>query len=164
MNKSNFKEYRLLKSIDELKDQSFFLSQVNSRLFDRILFPIGDYLKKDIRILSDQIGLRRVAHKKSSTGICFIGKRKFSKFIDEYLPSKYGQIIDFDDGSNLGEHSGIHHFTVGQRIVIRDDLNVKKKAYFIAKKDFVTNTILVVYRQISPLSTFVDFIIKSLYK
>lgn len=137
-------EFRLLKSIDELKDQSFFLSQLDRNLFDRIVFPIGDLIKTEVRDIADSIGLRRVSRKKSSTGICFIGPRNFSKFIDEYLPPKIGKIIDLDDEKSLGEHTGVHHYTVGQRIVIADKLNIKKKAYFVARKDIGSNSIYAV--------------------
>lgn len=98
-----------------------------------------------MRLIAQQVGLNRVARKKSSVGICFIGKRKFFNFIDEYLPPKYGPIVDLDTGVSLGEHSGFHHYTVGQRIVIKDEFNVKKKAYYVARKDINSNSIFAVY-------------------
>lgn len=94
--------------------------------------------------IAQQIGLNRITKKKSSRGICFIGKRKFSNFIEAYLPSNPGQILDLETGASLGEHDGLHLYTVGQKIVIKDKFNVNKKRYFTAKKDLTSNIIYAV--------------------
>lgn len=146
-----------MKAVDELKDQSFFLSQLDRNLLDRIVFPVGDFLKSDVRRLAESVGLERVARKKSSTGICFIGPRDFSKFISEYLPRKPGPIRDLDDGQSLGEHAGLHNYTIGQRIVIDDRLNTRKKAYFVARKLAEANTIEVVADTNHPALYFDEF-------
>ena len=85
-----------------------------------------------------------MSNKKSSVGICFIGKRKFSSFIDQYLPKKRGFIVDLDRNVKLGEHDGIHHFTVGQRIAVDSKIDKIKKPFFVAKKVLGTNEIFVV--------------------
>lgn len=100
--------------------------------------------KKQVRKIANELGLDKIYKKKSSVGICFIGKRKFSNFIDEYLPKQKGEIINLENGNILGEHEGIHHFTIGQRIVINEKFNFNKKPFFVAKKDLKLNKIFAV--------------------
>jgi tRNA U34 2-thiouridine synthase MnmA/TrmU len=134
-----------LKGLDELKDQSYFLSQIDGSILARFLFPVGEFKKLDVRKLAKEIGLEKLVNKKSSVGICFIGKRKFSEFIDQYLPPRPGRIVNLDDGSDLGEHKGLHHFTIGQRIGQNDGLNIQtSKAFFVAQKDTNSNKLLAV--------------------
>lgn len=101
-------------------------------------------LKSQVRKIASDLGLDRVHRKKSSVGICFIGKRKFADFINEYVPSEPGLIVNLESGKPLGEHQGIHHFTLGQRIVIDEKLNGKKEAFYVAKKDLVQKIIYAV--------------------
>ena len=97
-----------------------------------------------MRDIAHEIGLKDISKKKSSVGICFIGKRNFGKFISEYLSKQKGIILDMENKSYLGEHCGIYQYTIGQRIVINNDLNKKKKAYFVAKKDIDSKTLYAV--------------------
>lgn len=144
--------------MDELKDQSFFLAQLDPALFEHILFPVGDLHKSQVRKIAHEAGLDRVFNKKSSTGICFIGRRKFADFIDEYLPPRKGHIVDLEDGQTLGEHTGLHHFTIGQRIASIDQrLNVKKIAYYVTKKDHEKNIMYVVAGTNHPALYFDEF-------
>ena len=133
-----------MKSNDELKDQSFFLAQIDPKLLSRILFPVGHLHKNEVREIARQVGFEKVSKKSSSVGICFIGKRKFSEFINNYLDKKDGSIVDLETNKTLDHHEGIYHYTIGQRIPITDKLNVKKKRYYVAGKDFENNTIFVV--------------------
>ncbi|RMZ94236.1 mitochondrial tRNA-specific 2-thiouridylase 1, partial [Brachionus plicatilis] len=141
---NKIKKFRLLKGIDELKDQSFFLAQLEPSLLPRILFPVGQMFKSEVRKIAHDLGLDRVHRKKSSVGICFIGKRKFSDFIDEYIVQEPGTIVDLETSEIMGQHCGIHHFTIGQKIAINEIKNVKKKAYFVARKDFDKKIVYVV--------------------
>ena len=83
------KEAQLYKGLDANKDQSYFLSQINPRVLSKVLFPLGELKKSQVREIAHKNNLL-VAKKKDSTGICFIGKRKFSKFVAEYLQAKPG--------------------------------------------------------------------------
>lgn len=125
-------KYHLYKSQDHLKDQTFFLCQLDQNTLKQTLFPIGKYEKSYVRKIASEIGLDRVSSKKGSVGICFIGKRKFSDFIDQYLPRKYGEIVDVESGKVIGAHRGIHHFTIGQRL---NCIQIGQKPYFVTKKD-----------------------------
>ena len=111
---ARMKDGKLLRAIDDNKDQTYFLSQVSKKQLENVLFPIGDYLKKDVRKIATEQGLI-VADKKDSTGICFIGERNFKKFLTNYLPNLPGNIIDIDTNNIVGEHTGLMYYTIGQR-------------------------------------------------
>ena len=106
---------RLLKGSDLNKDQSYFLHQVNHRALEKTLFPVGD-VDKAPRPRSGGDASFDNARKKDSTGICFIGERRFSDFIRQYLPAQPGPIRSWD-GEVLGEHKGLIYHTIGQRQV-----------------------------------------------
>ncbi|XP_038212563.1 mitochondrial tRNA-specific 2-thiouridylase 1 isoform X1 [Zerene cesonia] len=131
---------KLLQPADKHKDQTFFLSQVKQFSLRKCMFPLARYLKSEVREIARQEGLINVASKRDSTGICFIGKKRFKNFIDEFIPEKKGNFIDIDTGQIVGEHSGIHKWTVGQRCCLCN----WRDAYFVFKKDIVTNNIYVV--------------------
>ncbi|MDG1066421.1 MAG: tRNA 2-thiouridine(34) synthase MnmA [Luminiphilus sp.] len=103
----------LLKGLDAEKDQSYFLHQVGHRELSRSLFPVGELAKPEVRKLAAQAGLT-TARKKDSTGICFIGERRFKDFLQQYLPAQPGTIEDVT-GQVLGEHQGLMYHTIGQR-------------------------------------------------
>ena len=105
---------RLLRAVDNNKDQTYFLSQVSKDAFKNVLFPIGDYIKNDIRKIAHEQDLI-VADKKDSTGICFIGERNFKNFLTNYLPNLPGDIVDIDTNKKIGEHIGLMYYTIGQR-------------------------------------------------
>ncbi|XP_046968121.1 mitochondrial tRNA-specific 2-thiouridylase 1 [Vanessa cardui] len=139
----NYKEdegVRLLQPIDKHKDQTFFLSQVKQFSLRRCMFPIANLLKSEVREIARKEGLLQVANKKDSTGICFVGKRRFKDFIDEFIPSKPGPFIDIDTGQTVGEHTGIHKWTVGQRCCLSNC----KQPYFVFNKHLEKNYIYVV--------------------
>src|SRR5574344_513791 len=89
---------KLLRGIDDNKDQTYFLSQLSRKQLSNVLFPVGDLIKPDVRKIADEYDLI-TAHKKDSTGICFIGERNFKKFLENYLPNIPGKIIDIDTRS-----------------------------------------------------------------
>ncbi|KAL3288608.1 hypothetical protein HHI36_003045 [Cryptolaemus montrouzieri] len=129
---------RLLKAKDSKKDQVFFLSQVNQEALRRTMFPLGAYLKSEVKSIARQNGLEKFANKKESMGICFIGSRDFQDFIREYMENEPGDFIDVDDGKVVGQHEGIHQWTLGQRARISGLI----EAYFISRKNVKENTIL----------------------
>jgi len=106
-------EFVLLRGKDQSKDQSYFLSRITQKALSKTLFPIGHLEKKRVREIAEEYKLY-TAKKKDSTGICFIGERDFDEFLDRYLLSEEGDIIDVD-GGKVGRHSGLIHYTLGQR-------------------------------------------------
>lgn len=105
---------RLLRALDNNKDQSYFLAQLNSSQLKNVLFPIGDLLKKEVRDIANEIGLP-TALKKDSTGICFIGERHYQEFLHNYLKPNPGDIIDVKTNNIVGHHNGLMNYTIGQR-------------------------------------------------
>ena len=106
-------ENRLLKARDASKDQSYFLHAVAGTDFERVIFPLGDKSKTEVRALA-QANHLPVADKKDSTGICFIGERPFAEFLSRYLPIEPGP-IKTPEGRRLGSHRGLAYYTLGQR-------------------------------------------------
>lgn len=104
---------RLMCAKDEDKDQTYFLNQVQTEQLSNVLFPIGGYKKSEIRAIAESAGLS-VSKKKDSTGVCFIGERKFKQFLQNFLPAKTGEIVD-KNGTVIGTHDGLMYYTIGQR-------------------------------------------------
>lgn len=105
-------------STDDWKDQTYFLFTIDPGVVPRLLFPVGGMKKPDVRAYCEQRGLR-VAKKKDSTGICFVGNQGYGKFIESQVPAhvlkqKSGLIKRYPSGEVMGEHSGIYQFTIGQ--------------------------------------------------
>ncbi|EDW78296.1 uncharacterized protein Dwil_GK16353 [Drosophila willistoni] len=132
-------EPRLLIPQDKFKDQTFFLSGISQRSLRHTMFPLGCMLKTEVKQLARQIGLQRLAEKRESTGICFVGKRNFKSFIGEYLSPRPGPFIDIDTGCEVGQHEGIHQWTIGQRCRLSSFL----QPYFVARKEPLRNIIYV---------------------
>ena len=103
----------LLKAKDQDKDQTYFLNQLSQEQLADVIFPLADVKKGEVRKIAEELGLVN-AKKKDSTGICFIGERNFRKFLQNYLPSQSGEIVDVD-GNHVGEHIGLMYYTLGQR-------------------------------------------------
>lgn len=108
---------RLLRAKDIWKDQTFFLSQISQQALRKVLFPLGELKKSEVKQIASEIGLQRIAKKKESMGICFVGKRDFPSFIGQYLEPKPGNIIHVETGEVVGTHQGIHHYTLGQKLI-----------------------------------------------
>ncbi len=104
---------RLLRGLDTNKDQSYFLHRLTSKQLERVLFPLGEMPKPQVRAMAERIGLSN-AGKKDSTGICFIGERPFRAFLNQYLPTQPGP-METPDGQVIGEHVGLSFYTLGQR-------------------------------------------------
>ncbi|HVT35835.1 MAG TPA: tRNA 2-thiouridine(34) synthase MnmA, partial [Nevskiaceae bacterium] len=108
---------RLLRSVTEDKDQTYFLAAVDRAQLERVLFPVGGLTKPQVRELAQGAGLPN-HRKKDSTGICFIGEREFSSFLQQYLKPNPGNMLD-DGGAKVGTHQGLMHYTLGQRRGLR---------------------------------------------
>lgn len=132
---------RLLRGKDQNKDQSYFLSRISEDALSKTLFPIGHLEKSEVRKIAEEQGFV-TAQKKDSTGICFIGERNFDEFIDKYLLSKAGEIVDVDGGV-LGEHKGLIHYTYGQRKGIGIGGVKSGKPWFVVEKDRKKNRLYV---------------------
>ena len=105
---------KLLRGIDDNKDQTYFLSQVSKEKFKKVLFPVGELTKSEVRKIALDYDLI-TANKKDSTGICFIGERNFKHFLANYLPNQKGDIVDIKTNKKIGEHIGLMYYTIGQR-------------------------------------------------
>jgi tRNA-uridine 2-sulfurtransferase len=152
--------FELLKGLDPLKDQSYFLHRLNQAQLSKTLFPVGELPKTEVRRIAAEIGLPN-AKKKDSTGICFIGERPFRDFLNRYIAQEPGPIKD-DKGRVLGQHVGLSFYTLGQRqglgiggIKAKGEQLKALKAqgmrgagehepWFVARKDIEKNTLWVV--------------------
>ncbi|KQT36212.1 tRNA 2-thiouridine(34) synthase MnmA [Methylophilus flavus] len=143
--------YQLLKADDGSKDQSYFLSRLNQAQLSKTLFPLGKYLKREVREIAREHGLIN-AEKKDSTGICFIGERPFQEFLQRYLPRQPG-IMRTPEGKVVGEHEGLMYYTLGQRqgLKIGGSRDSNGEPWFVAGKDMVSNELIVVQGHDHPL-------------
>lgn len=131
---------KLAKAKDLNKDQSYFLAYVDRNIFKDVLFPLAEIDKPEVRKIALEYGLV-TAKKKDSTGICFIGERNFTKFLENYLPNIPGDIINIDTGEKLGTHIGLMYYTIGQRRGL--NIGGTKERCFVAKKDLEHNILYV---------------------
>ena len=134
----------LLKGRDHNKDQSYFLHQVGHAELAKTLFPLGDLDKPEVRRLAAEHQLE-TARKKDSTGICFIGERRFTDFLQQYLPAQPGEIHSLD-GEYLGTHQGLMYYTIGQRqgLGIGGLPKHDEAPWYVADKGLEHNVLLVV--------------------
>jgi tRNA-specific 2-thiouridylase len=128
---------------DPGKDQSYFLAMLRPEQIARAWFPVGELLKSEVRAKAAEAGLV-TAEKKDSQGICFIGKVRMQDFLKEYLPEKPGPIVDLS-GRVLGEHRGLHNYTLGQRRGIRVASSEPETAYVVVDKRMATNELVIGY-------------------
>ncbi len=128
---------------DPGKDQSYFLAMLRPEQIARAWFPVGELLKSEVRAKAAEAGLV-TAEKKDSQGICFIGKVRMQDFLKEYLPEKPGPIVDLS-GRVLGEHRGLHNYTLGQRRGIRVASAEPETAYVVVDKRMATNELVIGY-------------------
>lgn len=134
---------RLLRGLDDNKDQSYFLYTLSHQQIAQSLFPVGELAKPEVRRIAGELELI-TAKKKDSTGICFIGERKFRDFLGRYLPAQPGAIITVD-GQTVGEHQGLMYHTLGQRkgLGIGGLKESNDDPWYVVDKD-VANNLLVV--------------------
>jgi len=141
------KGFSLLRGKDHSKDQSYFLHRLTQEQLSRVVFPVGELKKTEVRRLALEAGLPNHA-KKDSTGICFIGERPFREFLNRYLPRTPGP-MKTPDGKTVGEHIGIAFYTIGQRKGI--GIGGRGEPWYVAGKDPKTNTLVVVQGHDHPL-------------
>tara|TARA_R100001440_G_scaffold14959_6_gene25411 strand:+ start:8165 stop:9349 length:1185 start_codon:yes stop_codon:yes gene_type:complete len=144
-------EAQLLKGLDANKDQSYFLHAVSGDRIARTLFPVGEIEKTEVRAIAEEAGL--VTHdKKDSTGICFIGERKFRDFLKQYIPAQPGN-IETPEGQVIGRHQGLMYHTIGQRqgLGIGGLSNFNDDPWYVAEKDLDRNILVAVQGKQHPL-------------
>ncbi|CAF0729186.1 unnamed protein product [Rotaria sp. Silwood1] len=130
-----------MRGYDLKKDQSFFLCHLKNSVLPFIEFPVGSMMKSDVKRLANEMNLERIAQKHESMGLCFVGKRKFSRFISQFIPDNIGYIKLIETNEIIGEHYGLHCYTIGQRITSINKEYKSSKPLFIAKKDPIENII-----------------------
>ncbi|MEC7816492.1 MAG: tRNA 2-thiouridine(34) synthase MnmA [Pseudomonadota bacterium] len=141
----------LLKGLDGNKDQSYFLHAVSGERIARTLFPVGELEKPEVRRIAEAQGF--VTHdKKDSTGICFIGERKFTDFLKQYLPAQPGD-IETPEGQVIGRHQGLMYHTIGQRqgLGIGGLSDFGDEPWYVAEKDLDRNVLIAVQGKQHPL-------------
>lgn len=135
--------YQLHKGDDKEKDQSYFLYTLGQEQLSHCLFPLGDYKKSEIRQLAKETGLPTF-NKKDSTGLCFIGERKFKDFLKEFLLIKPGNIVN-EKETIIGQHDGLMFYTIGQRkgLNIGGQKNAPEEPWYVLEKNVEKNVLIV---------------------
>ena len=131
---------KLLRGLDQNKDQSYFLAQLTPNQLKDVLFPVGELTKVEVRKIALENNLY-TAKKKDSTGICFIGERHYQEFISNYLKPNPGDIVDVSTKEVIGRHTGLMNYTIGQRRNVGIAGNDKK--HFVCGKDVEKNILYV---------------------
>ncbi len=133
----------LLKGLDPNKDQSYFLHAVGGEQIGKTLFPVGELEKPQVRRIAEEHGLA-TARKKDSTGICFIGERRFRDFLKQYLPAQPGD-IETTEGETIGRHHGLMYHTIGQRqgLGIGGLKDAEDAPWYVVAKDLRRNVLVV---------------------
>ncbi|AVN64469.1 MULTISPECIES: tRNA 2-thiouridine(34) synthase MnmA [Mesoplasma] len=126
------KQYEMIRAVDTNKDQTYFLCQLTQNQLSKTLFPLQSLEKPEIRKIAAEQGLI-TADKKDSTGICFIGEREFTKFLQNYISNQPGDIVDIKTNEVVGKHIGAMYYTIGQRKGL--NLGGMKEPYYVAAKD-----------------------------
>lgn len=142
----------LLRGLDSNKDQSYFLHAIGPNKLNKVLFPVGHLPKPEVRALAAERGLI-TADKKDSTGICFIGEKRFNEFLHKYLPhaAQKGPIIS-TEGKVVGEHPGLMYCTIGQRkgLHIGGSRDGNGEAWYVVAKDLKNNALIVAQGHNNP--------------
>ena len=136
-------KFELLRGLDDNKDQSYFLYALSHEHIAQTLFPVGELEKPEVRRIAEEQNL--ITHnKKDSTGICFIGERKFKDFLQKYLPAQPGKIED-TDGNQVGDHEGLMYHTLGQRkgLMIGGMKEGSGEPWYVVDKDMDQNVLIV---------------------
>lgn len=141
----------MLRGVDGNKDQSYFLYTLSQEQLSQSLFPIGELEKPEVRRIAQEQGFT-TANKKDSTGICFIGERKFKDFLEQYIPAQPGD-IENDKGEVIGQHSGLMYHTLGQRkgIAIGGLADASEEPWYVVGKDLKRNVLIVAQGHDHPL-------------
>ena len=136
-------KWHMIRGLDDNKDQSYFLYTLSHQQVGQTLFPVGNIEKPEVRAIAEKAGL--ITHnKKDSTGICFIGERKFKDFLAKYLPAQPG-VIESTEGEEIGQHDGLMYHTLGQRKGLRIGglANAGEEPWYVVDKDMKRNVLIV---------------------
>lgn len=141
---------RLLKGLDPDKDQSYFLYRLGQRALNHTLFPLGELHKPEVRAMAERENFPNFA-RKDSTGICFIGERKFRTFLQRFIPSQPGDIVD-TEGHVIGRHDGLMFHTIGQRqgLGIGGMQGGSNEPWYVCAKDIDNNRLVVAQGKHNP--------------
>ncbi|MCP4698056.1 MAG: tRNA 2-thiouridine(34) synthase MnmA [Gammaproteobacteria bacterium] len=144
-------KFQLLKGCDPAKDQSYFLYTLNQTQLAQSRFPLGELHKSEVRKLAEQASLATHA-KKDSTGICFIGERRFKTFLARFLPPRPGP-VETPEGHCIGRHDGLMYYTLGQRqgLGIGGQKGGSGQPWYVAGKDLPNNRLIAVQGHNHPL-------------
>ena len=137
-------EHILFSGKDLPKDQSYFLNQLSIFQLEKVLFPLGEFSKPEVREIAEKIGFDN-ANRKDSFDVCFLGSQKFKEYIEKFIPEKPGNIVDISTNKIVGKHTGLSKYTLGQRkgLGIGGGFGKTLDAWFVSKKDLKTNTLYV---------------------
>ena len=139
----------LLRGPDPNKDQSYFLYMVHREQLRKAVFPVGGMTKAQVRQIAEENGLP-VSRKKDSTGVCFIGERRFKQFLQTYLPAQPGDMVA-PDGTVVGRHDGLMYYTLGQRRGLGIGGCGDGRSWFVIGKDLERNRLLVAQGEDHPM-------------
>ncbi|WP_406614538.1 tRNA 2-thiouridine(34) synthase MnmA [Mycoplasma corogypsi] len=137
---ANVIDGHLYRAKDTNKDQTYFLAQLTHKQLQNVIMPLANYTKSKIREIAAQIGLI-TANKKDSTGICFIGERNFTQFLQNYIPAQPGNIVDKTTNKVVGKHIGCFYYTIGQRKGL--NLGGMDQAYYVCGHNVKDNILYV---------------------
>lgn len=154
---------QLLRGLDDNKDQSYFLYTLGHEQIAQSLFPVGELAKPEVRRIAEELELV-TAKKKDSTGICFIGERKFRDFLGRYLPAQPGRIVS-TEGETVGEHQGLMYHTLGQRkgLGIGGTKEGNEEPWYVVDKDVANNLLVVAQGHDHPRLMSVGLIAQQLH-
>lgn len=150
--------YHLYAGSDSNKNQVYFLYTLNQEQLSKVIFPIGEMKKSEVRAYAKEIGLPN-ADKPDSQGICFIGEINVLQFLMSEIPEEKGMIIDVDTNEVVGEHKGVYFYTIGQRARISGML----KPYYVCDKDKETNTLYVCGGEDNPALYTKNVVLESMH-
>lgn len=163
---ARIKKSQLYRAKQESKDQSYFLYRVKKKELEKCLFPIGDYTKEKVREIAKKNKFPNY-DKKSTVGICFIGKINLKDFLKKKIKPKKGKILD-PKGDQIGTHDGIYYYTIGQRLGPRYGFEIKRgkgkklDRWYVARKDLKKN-IIIAAPQNHPLNFRKNITINNIY-
>jgi tRNA-5-taurinomethyluridine 2-sulfurtransferase len=131
-------EFILKRAKDPIKDQTYFLSHLNQSQLSRLVFPLGNLYKSEVRERAHRYDLPN-RDRKDSQGICFLGKIAFSDFIKHHLGTRQGDLIEYETGAVVGTHDGYWYYTIGQR----KGLGLSGGPWFVVRKDVARNIVYI---------------------
>jgi len=135
---NKYGKYFLKRANDPIKDQTYFLANLKQNLLNKIIFPVGNLRKEQVRKIAEKLNLPN-KDRKDSQGICFLGKLKYPEFIKHYLGIKKGDFVEFETGNKVGIHEGYWFYTLGQR----KNIQLSGGPWFVIKKDIKKNIVYI---------------------